>query len=89
MTWKSLINWLPWRCPRLPVPELDAALRANVEAHRGVAREEARLGDKLAIQQHRTEEMLDQIRARASKGGATSPALVAIAHTLKSLETRP
>lgn len=87
MWWDRMVEWLPWHRHRLPVPELDAALAANVAAHLDIAREEASLGDKLADQQHKTDDLLTEIRRRAERGRQPNPTLVTIAHALKSLET--
>lgn len=84
--WTRMLNLLPWHRQPLPVSELDAALAANTRAHESVAAEEAWLTDQMSKQSRRTQEMLGEIRERAAKGQRPSSALVAIAHTLKSLE---
>lgn len=86
MRWHHMLDFLPWHRDPLPVPELDAALEANVAAHKDIAAEEAHLTEQLVEQQHRTEAMLDDIRKRATRGFRPNPTLVTIAHALKSLE---
>lgn len=86
MRWHHMLDWLPWHRRPLPVPELDAALAANMAAHKDIAAEEASLNSQLAHQHSKAEAMLDGIRKRAAKGFQPNPTLVTIAATLKSME---
>lgn len=86
MRWHHMLDWLPWHRRPLPVPELDAALAANMAAHKDIAAEEAHSTEQFVEQRHKAEAMLDGIRKRAAKGFQPNPTLVTVAAALKSME---
>lgn len=89
MKWGTVMNLFHWHRAAPPPERLDAAIAANEEARQEVQEAEAVFTQQLLEQRERSEATLNEIRGRVERPSGrrdSSPALVAIESTLKSLE---